>query len=146
MEQKRMNDILQGVLVNSTQLAFVEEAYGTLALLENANDVFRYFINNITSVTLSNELDIFRKYLAVIKVSYGDRFSVRLADEDGYSSVYILRLSVISFFDSILALYLEQGEVSVDFNISFEVNGNNNQMIIAVQTGRVENCHKLDLE
>lgn len=142
MEQKRMDEIIQGVLVNSTQLAFVEEAYGTLALLENANEVFRYFVNNTQSVTLFNELEIFIRYLAILKVRYDDRFSVNFANGNSYKSIFIAQLSVISFFDSILISYLEQNKVYIDFIISFEVNGNNIHMMVIVLTDKQEYYHE----
>ena len=145
MEQNRMNDIIQGVLVNSTQLAFVEEAYGTLALLENTNEVFRYFVNTMQSVTLYNELEVFSRYLAILKVRYDDRFSVELANDDRHKSVFIRRLSAISFFDGILASYMEQNIAPIVFKISFKVKDDHNLMLITVQADNQEYCHEMDL-
>ncbi len=140
-----MNDIIQGVLVNSTQLAFVEEAYGTLALLENTNEVFRYFVNTMQSVTLYNELEVFGRYLAILKVRNDDRFSVSLANDDRYKAVFIPRLSVIGFFDGILVSYMEQSIAPIVFKISFKVKDDHNLMLILVLTDNREYCHEMDL-
>jgi len=138
VEQKRMNEIIYGILVSSTQLAYVEEAYGTLALLENTNEVFRDFVSELQTVTLFNELEILERYIVIQKVRYGDRFSVNLLNESRYKSIFISHLSVIDFFDTILIELLEQNETSIEFLIEFDIGVEKINMEFIVNTDNQE--------
>jgi sensor histidine kinase YesM len=145
MEQKRMNEIIHSVLVNSTQLAFVEEAYGTLALLENTNEVFRYFSGDMQSVTLFNELEVFESYLSVQKVRYGDRFSVDISNEPKYKSIFIPRMSIIDFFDSVIIKLLERNEISIEIKIDIETDRDKNKLSVIISMGSKEyGCKEID--
>jgi len=130
MEQKRLNEFICNILVNASQMAYVEDAHGTLMLLENFNEVFRYLIRDIQTVTLFYELEILNKYITIIKVQHGDRFNVHLENEEQNKGIFINHLSVIDFFDNILYKVLEQFDKPVNITLEFDMSKDNCLKII----------------
>lgn len=145
MDQKRMNEIIHVVLVSSTQLAYVEEAYGTLALLENTYEVFKYFTDDSKSVSLFTELEMLKRYIAIHKVRYGDRFSVNLSNESTYKSISISNLSVIDFFDSTLNALLEDNEMYIEIIIELERAIDVIQVNLMVQTDKMQSSYTKEI-
>lgn len=133
MKQEKLNEFIHGVLVCSTQMAYVEEAYGTMTLLENASGVFRYLNAGAQTVTLYCELEMLKKYIAFQKVRYGDRFNVHFHNDGSYDSVYIKRLAVLDSFDSILGPLMEQSTDPVEFTLEFNVQGVKPKMEVILQ-------------
>lgn len=146
MEQERMVDMIQSFMVSATQLAYVEEAHGTLALLEDANEVFRYIFNNVQTVTLFNEVEIFNRYQKITRVRYGDRFTVSFANQNSYKSVYIPHLSVVGIFDSIYKLILDQNETCIDLFAEVEMNIDANTLTVKVVTEKHEPFYHKEID
>lgn len=138
MEQRRLNEFICNFLVNAGQMAYVEDAHGTLMLLENFNEIFRYFTGNIQTVTLFYELEILNKYITVQKMQHGDRFNVYLINEGQNKGIFINHLSVIDFFDSILHKTLEQYEKPVNITLEFETGIDNRLKIVLEVEGHKE--------
>jgi two-component system, sensor histidine kinase YesM len=142
MEQNRMNEFIHNTLVSSTQMAYVEEAHGTLLLLENLNEVFRYHNSSPQLVTLFEELDVFRRYIAIQKFRYGDRFHIRYRNEKHYKSVYIPHLAVIDLVDAFLCTAMEDTGTPVDFILEFHLEGQRVGLHVTVDA----NGHRSDYD
>lgn len=138
MDQKRMNEFIHSALVSSTQMAYVEEAHGTLMLLENMHEVFRYCTSNLQLVTLYEELEIFRRYIEIHKLRYGDRYSIRFSNESAHKSVYIKHLSLIDSFDDLLCSCLEQTDSPADFRLEFKTDGQQTFMSVITEADGME--------
>lgn len=121
MNPSRISELISLFLVNAAELAYVEEAHGTFALLNNLNQVYRYMIRDVDEVTLYNEIDILEKYIELLKMSYGDRFEVKFTNNDENKNIYIKHLSAIDFFDRILFCFLENYEDFISISISCQV-------------------------
>ena len=145
MEQNRMNEFIQSVLVNSTQMAFVEEADRTLKLLENISEIFRYFNSNLQFVTLFNELEILNRYIEIQKVRYGERYNFNIINENAYKSLYITHLSVIDFLDGILYKHIEQKGIPINFAFEFENNGEKICMKVQIYSSNYQDYFCKDL-
>jgi len=117
MERKRVDEIICNFLINANQLAYIEEAHSTLMVLENLNDLLRYFIRDVQMVTLYDELEILKKYITIEKMRHGDRFSVYLNNGNENRAYYINHLSVIDFFDTVLYKALERFEHFIKFTL-----------------------------
>ena len=130
MERVRLNEFTNNFLASASQMAYVEEAHGTLMLLENFNEVFRYLIREETTVTLYNEIDILLKYIIIQKMRYGDRLSMNLPNDSIYKAMFIKHLSLLSFLDSLICEALECCEISVAITVSMNTDKENSVKVI----------------
>lgn len=120
MEVKRIHEITNSFLVNASELAFIEEAEGTNALLSDFFDLFKYLTGEEQTVTLFDELEIVRKYVSVQKTKYNNRFTIEIKNIEEYKSVYILRSQILEYFDNTLCNIIEDVEGTVDYLLELE--------------------------
>ena len=102
MNQERLDQLTSGFLISAGQIAYVESAFETAAILESFTDFFRYAIRGGRQETLSNELDIFKKYILFQQVRYNNLIEVELDENISYQSIFIRSMSVIDYFDSLI--------------------------------------------
>lgn len=124
-----MFELTLSLMANASQMAYVEEAHGTLAMLENYNEVFRYLTGSMQSVTLFNELEILAKYITVQKMRYGDRFNVSFVNQDQNKGIFISHLTIIDVFDSVLHAALERYEGTFNIFMDLEAEADNSVKI-----------------
>lgn len=123
MEVKRIHEITNSFLVNASELAFIEEAEGTNALLSDFYDLFKYLTSEEQTVTLFDELQIVMKYVSVQKSKYNDRFTIEIKNMEEYKSIYILRSVILEYFDNIFSNIIEDVEGTVDYLLELETGG-----------------------
>lgn len=120
MEVKRIHEITYSFLVNASELAFIEEAEGTNALLSDFYYLFKYLTSEEQTVTLFDELEIVMKYVLIQKAKYNNRFTIKINNIEEYKSIYILRSLILEYFDNILCNIIEDVEGTVDYLLELE--------------------------
>lgn len=119
MENKRIFGLTSDFLVNAGQLAYVEDAPGTLNLLENLNHVFRYITSSPGSVSLTDEIAVLQKYILLYKSRFGERFNITVPNLPEFKVVYINHLQVIDFVDEILTGIFDHYDENITIILTF---------------------------
>lgn len=120
MKQKNFNLFTQTVILNASQMAYLEDAKKTQTMLLRFNELFRYFIKSDSPVILSEEINGLKNYVDIQLMRYGDRFSVEFPEEEICDHILVNHLEVIDFFDNILNNALAQYENSIRVAIKIE--------------------------
>jgi sensor histidine kinase YesM len=145
VEQIRLNGFIQSVLINATQMIYVERTQDALVLLEKMNEVFRYFTSNEKSVALFNELDILEKYLAIQKVQFDNRLTICLENDSLFKTLFIKKLIVIDLVDSIFFAALDKSEIPQIIEIRVKINPEKSAAKIIVVSSNSTNFLSFDL-
>lgn len=122
VDNKKLFEFVHNCIVTASQTAYISHDSTTFELLGNMDGVFIYFSKNIRSVTLFNEIQVLEKYLQIQKIRTGNRFEVKLFNDERYKNCYINHLSVIEFFDKILEISLDKYEGEINFIMVFDIN------------------------
>ncbi len=112
MKQGSFNQFIQDVILNASQMAYLEDAQKTHTMLLRFNELFRYLNKLGDSVTLAEEMNGLKNYIDIQIMRYGDRFNVEYPEES-YDNITVKHLEVISFFDNLLNNALAQYENSI---------------------------------
>ena len=124
MDNRRIFNLTSDFLVSACQLAYVEEAHGTLSILENLNDILRYITCPSETVTLYEELFALEKYIVLYRMRFGERISFLINNNSDNKAAYIVRLKVINAVDTFLVDLLENSEESVSVVLDLILNQN----------------------
>lgn len=120
MKQRNFNLFTHAVILNASQMAYLEDAKKTQTMLLSFDELFRYFIRSDSTVTLSEEIKGLKNYIDIQIMRYGDRFNVRFPEGEICDRILVNHLEIIDFFDNILNNALAQYENSIRINM--EVN------------------------
>lgn len=146
MKQRRFDQFTQLFLVNASQMAYLEEAHGTQAMLQKFNELFRYFIKVDLHVNLSDEINALKNYVDIQKTRYGNRFFITFTNCDTINDIVISHLAIFDFFDSILNNALVQYENTINFDIEV-ICDKNITLRVTLKTDReVEEFNRVLLE
>lgn len=113
MESRRIINLTSDFLVNACQLAYVEEAYGTLSILENLNDLLRYITRPIETITLFEEITILEKYITLYRTRFGERLSIIINNSGENKAIYIERMKIINEIDRYLMNIIDNSQESI---------------------------------
>jgi LytS/YehU family sensor histidine kinase len=146
MKQRRFDQFTQIFLVNASQMAYLEEAHGTQAMLQKFNELFRYFIKMDVHVNLSEEINALKNYVDIQKTRYGNRFHITFTNCDNTDDILINHLSIFDFFDYILNNALVQYENTINFDVEI-ITARNISLRVTLRTDReVEEFNRILLE
>lgn len=123
MTDFQINSLTSGVLVHTAQLAYVEEAAGTHALLELFSDIFRYITRGRRSIALSEELLILGKYLHLQSLRFPGRFEADICSMKEDEECYLPAGGLIGFVDEILSSSLDSLEGLFNLQIASSGSG-----------------------
>jgi Histidine kinase len=114
---EQLNRLTSSVLVHTTQMAYVEEAAGTLAILEDFTTLFRYLTRETKSISLEVEWGILEKYIHLQTIRYPGRFEIDIDEINKYRNLYIYSGMILEFFDHVLTALLDSSESFFKLNI-----------------------------
>lgn len=112
MRQGSFSQFIQDVILNASQMAYLEDAQKTHTMLLRFNELFRYLIKSGVLVTLAEEMNGLKNYIDIQMMRYGDRFNVEYPEET-YDNISVKHLEIIGFFDTVLNNALAQYENSI---------------------------------
>ena len=120
MKQRNFNLFTQAVILNASQMAYLEDAKKTQTMLLRFNELFRYYIKPDSPVILSEELNGLKNYVDIQIMRYGNRVNVKLPEEEVCDHILVNHLEVIDFFDNILNNALAQYENSIKVEMKID--------------------------
>lgn len=112
MKQGNFNQFTQAVILNASQMAYLEDAQKTHTMLLRFNELFRYFIKSGISVSLAEEMNGLKNYIDIQIMRYGDRLNVEYPEET-YDNISVKHLQIIGFIDNVLNNALAQYENNI---------------------------------
>lgn len=107
MISDQLSRLTCGVLVHSAQMAFVENAAGTRALLQDLTSLFRHLSGENKKIPIERELAIIEDYIHLQQLRYPGRFDFSNLTGTNYYNIYIQSGSVLELLDSTLTSLLE---------------------------------------
>ena len=99
----RFDDFVRIFLVNASQMAYIEEAEKTHAMLQKFSELHRYMIKSGYTSTLGEELKAARSYLEIQTSVYEGRFSFSIENCIKNMDVNIKHLSLLDFIEEIMS-------------------------------------------
>jgi len=123
VEQKRLNEITQTLLIDTSQIAITEDTQKTLYILQQYISFFRYAIRKSNGEeTLLDEVKALSNYIEYCKIHYGNQFTVSLIfNYQKCNSVLIQKMKVIDAFDQALNVALSEYFSGFDIGIHFDL-------------------------
>lgn len=113
MISDKLNRLTCGVLVHSTQMAYVEDAAGTYALLEDFTSLFRYLSREEKMIPLDRELRALKSYVHLQTIRYPGRFEISPIPEGSATGIYVKSGSILEFFDDLLSSLIESNQAYI---------------------------------
>lgn len=129
LKLKRFDDFTHIFLVYASQMAYIEEAHATHAILQKFSELYRYLIKNDDTSMLKDELNALLNYLDIQKNRNQNRFDIVLDNKMKNMDNYIKRLSLLDFADNIMESALMRYESH--FNIRLELKNDGNPGLTA---------------
>ena len=123
MKHKRFDDLTYIFLVNASQMAYLEDAHKTHAMLQKFNELYRYMIKNDNAAMLGEELRALRNYMDIQTSRHEGRFSISLVNSLESSDIYVKHLCLLDFTDNIMSSALARYESY--FSVYLELNCHN---------------------
>lgn len=145
MRSEQLYKLTSSVLVHTSQMAYVEEAAGTHALLEDYSEVFRYLTRKKKSIIIQEELIILQKYIHLQSIRFPSRFEISPFKNDECENCYIISGAIIEFFDNVLSTLLESMEHLFTLHLSLS-RGSTKTFNIRISTNLYENLVHKQLE
>ncbi len=146
MEQRRFDQFTQIFLVNASQMAYLEEAHETQAMLQKFIELFRYFNKADALVNLKEEMLALRNYVDLQKLRYGSRLEITCACPDERGDTPVRHLAILDFFDNLLGNALVQFENAISCNIGIEPGENARLKVVLEADGQKEEFSRVLLE
>jgi len=145
MNSDQLNRLTSSVLVHTTQMAYVEEAPGTHALMEGFTEIFRYLSREKKSISIKDEWIILKKYIHLQHIRYPGRFEIDMADISESCNTYIYSGMILEFFDQALTLLLDSSESLFKLHININP-GKPSLLNINISTNIYQNIKHKQLE
>lgn len=102
MKLKRFDDFTYNFLVNASQMAYLEEAHKTHAMLQKFNELYRYMIRNESVAMLCDELKALQNYIDIQSDRYENWFKIAILNNLKCSDIYVKHLSILDFIENII--------------------------------------------
>ncbi len=118
-----MKDMVLGVLVHASQMAYVEEAAGTHAILEDFSAIYRYLTLENDFPSLDEELAIIETYLHLQAIRFPGRFDVIHGNNSTDHDIEIRSGRLLEFVDQQLLPLLEDGEKHLQLELGIRNDG-----------------------
>lgn len=144
MHSKRMHEFTSDIIVNSAQLAYIEDAHGTNMMLLMLNEFFRYYFRDNKTATLYKEIEILNKYVSIQKMRVGDKFSLDVENDVSYQSINVNKMAVIEVVDRQLTELIEQSSY-VWINIEIQL-GTISSAFIRLRTEKGSSEYRVPLD
>ena len=112
------------ILINACEMSYVEEAHGTLELLQRLDKLLRYYIDDKEFVCLDQEMNTLQDYIFIMKMKYGNACDIRIQETAPKYEIHIPKFSVISYVDKIIQEHKNESDVYTTYFISTELNKN----------------------
>lgn len=144
MKQKRFDEFNQSFLVSASQVAYLEDASGTQAMLRKFCDIFRYFTKTEKHALLSKELEVMKSYIDIQKTSYANKFEFAFTDYGSYADMTVDHFVLVGFFDTIFCQSLYKYDQPVFFQIGI-ISGHPPKLRITVQSNSVTEIFEIGI-
>jgi len=142
-----MKDMMLGVLVHASQMAYVEEAAGTHAILEDFTAIFRVLTQEDTLSALEEELACIETYLHLQTIRFPGRFDVIHGNNSFDREIVIRSGQLLEFVDQQLLPHLEDGEKHLQLELGIRDDGGSvYYVLISDEENRVISQAYLELE
>lgn len=118
MKQGNFSQFIQDVILNASQMAYLEDAQKTHTMLLSFTELYRYLIKPRVTATLAEEMNGLKNYIDIQIMRYGDRLNVEFPEEN-YDNLSVKHIEIIGYFDNLLNNALAQYENRI--NIVFKI-------------------------
>ncbi|NLE26180.1 MAG: histidine kinase [Clostridiaceae bacterium] len=118
MKQGNFSQFIQDVILNASQMAYLEDAQKTHTMLLSFTELYRYLIKPGVTATLAEEMNGLKNYIDIQIMRYGDRLNVEFPEEN-YDNLSVKHIEIIGYFDNLLNNALAQYENRI--NIVFKI-------------------------
>jgi LytS/YehU family sensor histidine kinase len=130
MKLKRFDDFTFNFLVNASQMAYLEEAHKTYAMLQKFNELYRYMIRPDNSSMLRDELKALQNFIEIQSLIYENWFKIKLVNRLETCDIYIKHLSILDFVENIIRNAHSEHESF--FNLNLELK-NENEIVVTAE-------------
>lgn len=120
MLTKRFLEFTHHILINACEMSYVEEAPGTLELLQRLDRILKYYGNDKVFVSLHQEINILQDYIFIMKMKHGNTCDLRFLGTGEGEDIQIHRFSVISYVDKIIQEHKNDRDKYTTYHISVE--------------------------
>lgn len=121
MKFKKFDDFTYVFLVSASQMAYIEDAHKTHALLQRFNELYRYMIREDKSSLLSGELKALQNYIDIYVTRYEGRFGITIENLLDDSDIYIDHLCLLDFVDDVLSNALTLYEEYFNIHLTIQI-------------------------
>lgn len=129
MMLKRYDDFTFNFLVNASQMAYLEEAHKTYAMLQKFNELYRYMMRLDDFTMLCDELKALQNYIDVQSLRYESWFKIKLVNSLETCDIYIKHLCILDFVENIIRNAHSRHENF--FNLKLELKNENKIAVTA---------------
>lgn len=139
---KKFDEFTYIFLVNASQMAYLEDAGKTHAMLQQFNELYRYMIKSDGTALLIEELKAFKIYMDIQSSRYEGRFSFNFENRISNNDINVRHLSLLDFADGIMNDALTRFEGF--FKITFKLNMQGAPCITAsLESGDLKENHSI---
>ncbi|WP_070000372.1 histidine kinase [Cellulosilyticum sp. I15G10I2] len=132
MYKERLKELTHSVLLDASQLAFIEEAPKTFNLLDSYLKFFRYLSKEKEKECLDYEIEVIEHYINIQRTHYDFNFEVAIDKDKMLKTIFITKSSLIAFFDKLLINILSQEEKCKRMALEFEIQNGQVKVILEV--------------
>lgn len=120
MKPEALHDLTLGVLVHASQMAYVEEAAGTSALLENFTPLYRYLTAEEQQTLLEEELKLLQNYIELQQLRYAGKVEIQLDLSSATGGMYLQSGKLLEFVHTEMQTVLEEMDEPIQILIHIE--------------------------
>lgn len=110
MENRKFDELTHLFLVNASQMAYIEDAPKTHAMLQKFSELYRYMIKRDKKAIFSEELKALYNYIDFQMSRYNGRFNIIIENKVENLDLLINHLVILNFVDEILSDLLSNYE------------------------------------
>ncbi|GMQ58827.1 hypothetical protein AN1V17_32230 [Vallitalea sediminicola] len=121
MLTERFLEFTHHILINACEMSYVEEAPGTLELLQRLDRILKYYGNDKEYVSLNQEINILQDYFFIMKMKHGNICDLRFLGTNERKDIQIHKFSIISYVDKIIQEHKNDRDKYTTYNISVEI-------------------------
>jgi LytS/YehU family sensor histidine kinase len=139
MYKDKLNELANSVLLDASQLAFIEEAPKTFKLLDSYLKFLRYLTKEKEIECLDNEVEAIEHYISIQKIHYDFDFRLTINKDEMLKTLFITKSNLIMFVDNILSNILSGEERFIGAELKFDIQNEQVKAILMVSyLGKVE--------
>ncbi len=121
MYKDRLNELTKSILLDASQLAFIEEAPKTFKLLDSYLKLFRYVTREKEIECLECEIEAVNHYINIQRIHYDFDFEVSIDKAEVLKTIFISKLSLFTFFDELLINILTDEKKCKSAALKFDI-------------------------